>query len=98
MGQQQPSPSPPPSSKFRQMGPTGATVPVRRFSRQNTIQVVSDVQGVLSDILRDIVPSSSKTSGGGGRSASSKPLIAAKAAVPSPVSVDYGNKSSALLT
>lgn len=31
-------------------------VPSRRFSRQNTIQVVSDVQGVLTDILLDIVP------------------------------------------
>ncbi len=34
----------------------GAAVPARRFSRQNTIQVVSDVQGVLTDILLDIVP------------------------------------------
>ena len=37
--------------------PTGNSFgPARRFSRQNTIQVVSDVQGVLTDILLDIVP------------------------------------------
>ena len=92
---QQSQPSLPPTSKFSRQttGPTVAAVPSRRFSRQNTIQVVSDVQGVLSDILRDIVPGNSKSSSGN-RSASSKPLIAAKSAVthPSAASVDYGNK------
>ena len=32
------------------------------FTRQNTIQVVSDVQGVLSDILRDIIPKPNRSS------------------------------------
>ena len=32
-----------------------------RFSRHNSIQVVSDVQGVLTDILRDIIPKPNRT-------------------------------------
>lgn len=32
------------------------------FTRQNTIQVVSDVQGVLTDILRDIIPKPNRSS------------------------------------
>lgn len=81
----QQSPTPPPSSKTRPIGPVGVPLAGRRFSRQNTIQVVSDVQGVLSDILRDIVPSSKSSS----RSASTKPLMA-NPAVQSPASMDYG--------
>ena len=86
--QQQQSSNPPSSSKSRPIGPGGVPLSGRRFSRQNTIQVVSDVQGVLSDILRDIVPSSSKSSS---RSASTKPLIAnVVPPVQSPASMDYG--------
>lgn len=80
---QQSSP-PPSSSKSRTMGPAGGPHAGRRFSRQNTIQVVSDVQGVLSDILRDIVPGS-KTS----NRPSVKPLMA-NPTVQSPASLDYG--------
>lgn len=81
----QQSATPPLSSKSRPTGPAGGPHAGRRFSRQNTIQVVSDVQGVLSDILRDIVPNS-KTSN---RPASTKPLKA-NPSVQSPASVDYG--------
>ena len=35
---------------------------VGSFTRQNTIQVVSDVQGVLTDILRDIIPKPNRSS------------------------------------
>ncbi|XP_059350446.1 uncharacterized protein LOC130696505 isoform X5 [Daphnia carinata] len=81
----QQSTTPPLSSKSRPSGPAVGPHAGRRFSRQNTIQVVSDVQGVLSDILRDIVPNS-KTSN---RPASAKPLKA-NPSVQSPASVDYG--------
>ncbi|XP_046446114.1 uncharacterized protein LOC124195647 isoform X6 [Daphnia pulex] len=90
--QRQQSSTPPPpssssSSKSRPLGPSGVPLSGRRFSRQNTIQVVSDVQGVLSDILRDIVPSSKSSSRS---TASTKPLMSANPAVQSPASVDYG--------
>jgi hypothetical protein len=90
--QRQQSSTPPPpssssSSKSRPLGPSGVPLSGRRFSRQNTIQVVSDVQGVLSDILRDIVPSSKSSSRS---TASTKPLMSANPAVQSPESVDYG--------
>ncbi|KAI9565781.1 hypothetical protein GHT06_009575 [Daphnia sinensis] len=81
----QQSATPPLSSKSRPTGPAGGPHAGRRFSRQNTIQVVSDVQGVLSDILRDIVPNSKTSS----RPATNKPLKA-NPSVQSPASVDYG--------
>lgn len=61
------------------LGPPG-----RRFSRQNTIQVVSDVHGVLTDILLDIAPYSSSSS-------SSQPRPAATS---SSATVDYGTMRS----
>lgn len=73
------APTPPAAKYGRQMtGPAAG----RRFSRQNTIQVVSDVQGVLSDILRDIVPAQKPA----GRPA--KPMTDPK--VQLPLSMDYG--------